>query len=650
MESQGAQSVVRKIVTALALATAYAVAARLAMLLPAAQGQTSLIQPASGIAVASLMCWGRRYAGSVFLGALLAGLPTIDVSAWAWASAGGATVQALVAATLVRKAVGRPTPLSQEGHILRFLLLAGPVSCVIAPTCSLLLPPMLAAPPIADPMFTWFNGWVGDTIGVLVFAPLVLIGFARPRDLWRRRWKTVGVPSVVALAGVMVVFIYLHNNNQDQPAQPTEAAGWGLIGGLLFTCLLESFLLIQTGHRAAIEQLVRRRTNQLARSKADLESELKRREHAERELASAEHAYRQMLDALPDMVLVKGLGSNIVWANKAFCDYCGLTVWELMGTTTEAFRDEPEYEQRVLEQDAQVFATGEAVDIPAEPALRYDGQMRLFHTIKAPIRDTDGRVILSVGLSRDVTRQRRQEEQLRDANVQLEQRARELETLLYVASHDMREPLRAIRNFATLVNQRYTQRLDEQGEEFLERIAAGAERMDALIEDVLTLSRAQRMEDPDALINGRDIVDEALRSLRDRMEETGAVVRIADDLPPLRVNRLWAVQAIYNLTANSLKFTRPGEAPQIDITAWRGDDGETGLAVADRGPGVKPEQVERIFTLFQRGVGREIEGTGAGLAIVSQVAQQHGGRAWVRNRPDGGAQFIITFGQSEEHE
>ncbi|MBI3333568.1 MAG: hypothetical protein HYZ93_05715 [Candidatus Omnitrophica bacterium] len=118
-------------------------------------------------------------------------------------------------------------------------------------------------------------------------------------------------------------------------------------------------------------------------------------------------------------------------------------------------------------------------------------------------------------------------------------------------------------------------------------------------------------------------------------------------LPLLRADKTWAVEAIYNLISNALKFTREGQAPEVEVVPYVSDgkiSGITGIAIRDHGPGVAPEHRERIFELFQRAVGREVEGTGAGLAIVRAVAERHGGRAWVQPCQGGGSEFIITFG------
>lgn len=240
----------------------------------------------------------------------------------------------------------------------------------------------------------------------------------------------------------------------------------------------------------------------------------------------------------------------------------------------------------------------------------------------------------------DISERKRVEEMIAAKN-------KELETLLYVVSHDLKEPLRAIEGFSQRISEQYAQRLDETGQDFLRRVVNGAARMRRLLDDFLTLSRSKRIQASREEIAGGLIAQEVLERLRAEIEKTGARVTVAKALPRLRADRTWATQAVYNLVTNALKFTRPGAPPEVEIAAYEPQPGEpsgAGFVVRDRGPGVAPEQRERIFELFQRAVGREVEGTGAGLAIVRSVAEQHGGRAWVRPREGGGSEFVIAFG------
>jgi signal transduction histidine kinase len=177
--------------------------------------------------------------------------------------------------------------------------------------------------------------------------------------------------------------------------------------------------------------------------------------------------------------------------------------------------------------------------------------------------------------------------------------------------------------------------------------------LNRLLDDILTLSRSQRMGPPSEEIDGETIVSEALRRLEGKISATNAQIRVAKDFQGIRVDKTWATQGLYNLIANALKFTRDGEPPDVEIAPYQPDGSAQdaiGIAVRDRGPGVAPEHAERIFQLFQRAVGREVEGTGAGLAIVRQIAARHGGHAWVNPREGGGSEFIITFGHAEDRE
>ena len=251
---------------------------------------------------------------------------------------------------------------------------------------------------------------------------------------------------------------------------------------------------------------------------------------------------------------------------------------------------------------------------------------------------------LNAGLEREIAERGR-------AKAEIAAKNRDLETLLYVTSHDLREPLRAIENFSRIVNDRYGERLDDKGQDFLRRIISGAQRLNRLLDDILTLSRSQRIGAPSEEVDGESIVTEALKRLEGKINATHAQIHVAKDFQGLRVDKTWATQAVYNLIANALKFTREGEAPDVEIVPYRpkGPGRKAiGIAVRDRGPGIAPEHAERIFQLFQRAVGREIEGTGAGLAIVRQIAERHGGSAWVEPRPGGGSEFIITFAEGKD--
>lgn len=353
-----------------------------------------------------------------------------------------------------------------------------------------------------------------------------------------------------------------------------------------------------------------------------------------------------------DMLCIANADGYFKRLSPAFTRTLGWSIEELLARPFLDFVH-PDDHARTLREVERQIARGELVLEFNNRYLHKNGSWRLLSWKSSP--QPDGSMY---AIARDVTDRDLAEQALRRSHDELERRVQErtaelqarnqdLETLLYVSSHDLREPLRSILNFSELVRDRYGDKLDAKGKDYVERVFRAAQRMDQLMADVLMLSRAQRMDMSCDQVQGRTIVMDALEQLAETVRQTGARIQISDDFPVLRVNKLWATQAVYNLLSNALKFHRDGQAPDIEVAPYpSGGTGETGpgIIVRDRGIGIAPEHAQRIFQLFQRAVGREVRGTGAGLAIVQQIVQRHGGRTWVQPREGGGSEFVLLFG------
>ena len=234
----------------------------------------------------------------------------------------------------------------------------------------------------------------------------------------------------------------------------------------------------------------------------------------------------------------------------------------------------------------------------------------------------------------DITERREAQEALERSNSELAQFA-------YVASHDLSEPLRMVSSYLQLLRRRYHGQIDEDADEFIDFAVEGANRMRALIEDLLAYSRAGRGAEPRP-VDLELVLADVLSSLAAAVADARAQVHVGP-LPTVLADRVALVQLLQNLVANALKFRR-GPGTCVWVTSSGDASGMFELAVSDDGIGIDPRHRERVFKMFQRLHDREsFEGTGIGLAICRKIVERQGGRIWVEERDGGGTVFRFTL-------
>lgn len=249
-----------------------------------------------------------------------------------------------------------------------------------------------------------------------------------------------------------------------------------------------------------------------------------------------------------------------------------------------------------------------------------------------------GRVIERDRHTREIAR--RAEELSRYAT-ELEHANDELKEFAYVASHDLTEPLRTIGGFVQLLQKRYEGQLDESADEFIDFIVDGTERMQALIEGLLSYSRTGRSEMVQARVDLNDTLNKAIGALAASISEADADIEMGD-LPVVGGDEAQLSRLFENLISNGVKF-RGERKPLLKIGAEL-HSGAWHFFVSDNGIGIDERHRERIFNVFQRlhGAG-EYQGTGIGLSICKKVVERHGGRIWVEETPGGGSTFKFVL-------
>ncbi len=224
----------------------------------------------------------------------------------------------------------------------------------------------------------------------------------------------------------------------------------------------------------------------------------------------------------------------------------------------------------------------------------------------------------------------------------------EIERFVYTVSHDLRAPLVTIQGFSQRVLQHYGSALDDRGRDYLGRVQKNAQRLEALINDLLQLSRIGRTDLDVQTIALADLAEEVRGQLAVQLESRKISFVVADGLPTVVANRYRLGQVLENLVENAILYMgSPGAAspPTIRLDARAIDDGWQ-VVVTDNGVGIPEEHRERVFNVFERlSAGKAVhpEGTGIGLATVKKIVETHGGRVWVEDTPGGGATIAFTI-------
>jgi signal transduction histidine kinase len=252
----------------------------------------------------------------------------------------------------------------------------------------------------------------------------------------------------------------------------------------------------------------------------------------------------------------------------------------------------------------------------------------------------------------DVNRQllrslRHSEGELRRTATQLSASNRELEQFAYVASHDLKAPLRSIGGFAQLLERRYGAQLTGESGEFLKFIQDGIHHMQMLIDDLLQLSRVDARRLEPAPVSMQVVVERALRQLTADLKASHAEVHVGP-LPDVHADANMLVQLLQNLIGNAVKFQRAGARPQVWVDA--APEGEAWhFTVRDNGIGIDAQHLDHIFMVFKRLHSTEqYPGTGIGLAVCKKVVNLHGGEIWAESTPGQGTTIHFTLPRKVE--
>jgi PAS domain S-box-containing protein len=381
-------------------------------------------------------------------------------------------------------------------------------------------------------------------------------------------------------------------------------------------------------------------------------SDITERKRVEEELSHNERRFRALVEHGADSVSLIDANNTILYLSPAVANVEGYAPEELVGRNGLE-NTHPDDLPLVQDVVAQLVAHP-GKPIPVQWRRRHkNGQWVVLEGFATNLLD-DPAVKAIVTNYRDVTERKRAEQEIQQLNADLEQRVakrtaelevanKEMEAFSYSVSHDLRAPLRTVDGFSQALLEDFGPQLPEEGQRLVRTIREGAQRMGALIDDLLGFSRLGRQSPSKPVVVDMDrLVREAVEELSSERQGRQVEVRVAH-MPRTKGDGALLKQVWLNLLSNALKYTRKRHAAVVEIGSAM-ENGETVYFVRDNGTGFDMRYAHKLFGVFQRlHRAEDFEGTGVGLAIVQRIVHRHGGRVWGEAAVDRGATFRFTL-------
>ena len=377
------------------------------------------------------------------------------------------------------------------------------------------------------------------------------------------------------------------------------------------------------------------------------------RRRTEEALRKSEERFRLLVEGVEDYAIyMLDMHGRITTWNAGAERIMGYRAQEIIGRRFHRFYLTDDVERKKPDQ-ALAVATAEGRFQDERWQMRKDGTQYWASFVITALRDETGKLTGFSTIARDITKRKHDEDEIRRLNSELEHRVQErtaelqaayqeMEAFSYSISHDLRAPLIHIAGFVEMLKSDLGPQLDEKSSRHLQTICDSTESMGRMIADLLTFSRIGRAEMHKTRFNLTDSVKDVRRDLQAQTQNR-KVTWVIPELPEVYGDPFLLRQALYNLLANALKYTRKREEARVEISV-ESTASEHIFAVRDNGAGFDMKYAAKLFGVFQRlHSPTEFEGTGIGLANVRRIIARHGGRTWAEGVVDGGATFYFSL-------
>lgn len=371
--------------------------------------------------------------------------------------------------------------------------------------------------------------------------------------------------------------------------------------------------------------------------------------HAQNALQKSEEKYRDIFENVTEAILTLDAETNIVQANKA--------AYELMGRSPE---EEIKIKDIVHKPDKEKSDKYFKKLVTDGSYTGYQGRIynpltgvRYIEVNSSGIFDKNGKLIGSRDIIRDITAQKKQEEELQnkmqelnEKNIELQKYIKsnmQLENFAHIASHDLKAPLRTIVSFSQLLERSIQSKMTETEAEYLNFITNSTQNLYVLVNDLLTYSKVNSSAKELELININVLLESLLAELRSNINEKKAIIYTDCPIHFIVADKVKIRQLFQNLIVNAIKFSKPSKPPVIYINAFEKEN-VWQFSVSDNGIGISKEYHEKVFMLFRKlNPVTEYQGSGIGLAVCKLIVEQHAGEIWIDSKPEEGTTFHFTI-------
>ena len=360
------------------------------------------------------------------------------------------------------------------------------------------------------------------------------------------------------------------------------------------------------------------------------------RKKAEEEIRQSREVLQKMIDSMPFGLIVVGRDKIIKRANATALNLAGYSEAELVGKPCYTTLCPAESDGCPVLDDDQNLDACEAVLLTKD-----NRQLPILKSV-VRLRLAGEEVLLEAFV--DIMQLKEAEKAREDAMQKLAQANQSLKEFVYVASHDLREPLRKITAFGEMLKSSLSGTLSQENQENLNYMVEGAERMSRMVEGLLTYSRVSTQKQPFETID----LNHVLRELQELelsvlIEEKNVSIQVPHELPLVKADPVLMRQLLQNLIANGIKYQKKDNPPVITITSRPADGGMVRIAITDNGIGIAPDYQKSLFVMFRRlHTLQEYDGTGIGLAVCKKIVERHGGIIGVESEAGKGSTFWFT--------